>query len=289
MSNVQRQSWTIDGAGGEAIFGDTHLPDGNPSGAVLIAHGFKGYKDYGMFPHVADRLARAGFIAHRFNFSHSGMTNDTSTFARPDLFERDSFSKQVEDLHRLVQAMAGGEIAGGGLPYVMFGHSRGGVAVLLAAASMPGDFFPPVGVAVASSPHFCHRFSDAEQRQLLEEGYLETESARTGQMLRIGREFLAEQLDDPTSYDLPRRVGEIVQPVLVIHGDADPTVPIECGEHLAAAAGSRARLVRVEGADHVFNTPNPMPPDAEPSDALRQLNDELVAFCREQARSIPES
>ena len=70
------KTWTIPGADGEDILGDAHLPDGEPVGVALVAHGFKGYKDYGMFPRIAETMCDAGFIAHRFNFSHSGLTNN---------------------------------------------------------------------------------------------------------------------------------------------------------------------------------------------------------------------
>ena len=34
----------------------------SPRPAVVVLHGFKGFKDWGMFPPLADRLARAGFV-----------------------------------------------------------------------------------------------------------------------------------------------------------------------------------------------------------------------------------
>ena len=92
------ESWTIDGSDGEPIRGDVHAASiAPPRGVFLIAHGFKGYKDYGMFPVLAREFAAAGFIAHRFNFSHSGMTNNIATFERPDLFEKDTWNRQVYD------------------------------------------------------------------------------------------------------------------------------------------------------------------------------------------------
>ena len=116
------EQWTIPGADGEAILGNVQLPDGDARGVVVIAHGFKGYKDYGMFPRIAQTAAAAGFIAHRFNFSHSGMTNNTDTFERPDLFERDTWNKQVFDCRAVVEAISNGRLAGGGLPYLLFEH-----------------------------------------------------------------------------------------------------------------------------------------------------------------------
>ena len=78
----------MEGYDGGSIIGSAHLPEGRPRGVAVVAHGFKGYKDYGMFPRIAAALADRGLIAHRFNFSHSGMTNAIATFERPDLFEQ---------------------------------------------------------------------------------------------------------------------------------------------------------------------------------------------------------
>src|ERR687894_562892 len=44
-----------------------------PRPAVVIVHGFKGFKDWGMFPHLADRLGLAGFTAISLNMSGSGV------------------------------------------------------------------------------------------------------------------------------------------------------------------------------------------------------------------------
>jgi len=93
--------WSIPGSGGEAILGNTHLPSSEPIGVGVIAHGFKGYKDYGMFPRIASTCASAGLIAHRFNFSHSGMTPRTQTFERPDLFEKDFMNPPSAQLDRI--------------------------------------------------------------------------------------------------------------------------------------------------------------------------------------------
>ena len=45
-----------------------------PRPAVVIVHGFKGFKDWGFFPLVAQRLAAAGHAAVSFNFTGSGVT-----------------------------------------------------------------------------------------------------------------------------------------------------------------------------------------------------------------------
>ena len=112
MSDTQDKgaAFEIPGAEGETVRGNVHLPlddahgpDG-PLPLVLALHGFKGYKDYGFFPYLTQRLADIGVVAVRFNFSHSGIDDDPSTFGRPDLFERDAWSKQLADVQAVVAA-----------------------------------------------------------------------------------------------------------------------------------------------------------------------------------------
>jgi alpha-beta hydrolase superfamily lysophospholipase len=272
--------WSIPGAEGEPILGDCHQPAGEARGVIIIAHGFKGYKDYGMFPVIARACAAGGLIAHRFNFSHSGMTNDIETFARPDLFERDTWNKQVHDCRAVIEAIASGELEGRGLPYVLFGHSRGGVTVLLTAGRCADDarFPQPVGVVTAATPSRCNSLSEEEAEKLLAEGFLESPSARTGQKLRLGRAFLQEQLDDPASHDLLALASNIRCAALIMHGSDDPTVPVSSAEDLRKALGERCNQRIIAGADHVFNTPNPMPADMAPSEQLRELLYAVVHF-----------
>ena len=93
---LEPTQWTLPGADSELIHGDCHVPVGDPRGVIVLVHGFKGYKDYGMFPVIAHHLCNAGFIVHRPNLSHSGMREGTESFERPDLFESDTWNK-----HRL--------------------------------------------------------------------------------------------------------------------------------------------------------------------------------------------
>jgi alpha-beta hydrolase superfamily lysophospholipase len=271
--------WTIDGADGEAILGNTHPPVGEPTGVVLVAHGFKGYKDYGMFPRIAGAMAERGLIAHRFNFSHSGMTNEIETFARPDLFERDTWNKQVFDLNTVIDAVSNGTLEGRGLPFVLFGHSRGGVTALLTAGRCAGDSKrpQPAGVVTAAAPSVCNFLKPEESKELLERGWIVSPSSRTGQDLRVGKASLTEQQDDPEGHDVLRQAGRITCPVLVVHGEKDPSVPVMCA-HMIGKACREATVRIVSDADHVFNTPNPMPADVEPSPQLGELLDAMAEF-----------
>src|SRR3954451_5489641 len=97
-----------------------------PRPAVVVVHGFKGFKDWGLWPPYAERLARAGFSAINFNLSGSGV-DDSGDFVFPERFGRNTFSAELQDLRRVLDALSAGELevsppTGIGL----LGHSRGG-------------------------------------------------------------------------------------------------------------------------------------------------------------------
>ena len=265
-------AWTIPGSEGHPILGNCHHATGSARGVVILVHGFKGYKDYGMFPWLATRLSAAGLVTHRFNFSHSGMTNRIDTFERPDLFERDTWDRQVHDLLAIVDALRNGVLPGSGLPVVLFGHSRGGVTCLLFAgrhAETHGEHL--TGIITAATPAATNRLSDDDQQTLLREGRFASPSARTGQTLYIGADWLQTQRDDPAGHDLATLLPRIVQPITLIHGDADETVPVADVHTLHALRKTNTQVVIVPGANHVFSAPNPMNINDNPPTALNGL------------------
>ncbi|MAI66467.1 MAG: hypothetical protein CMJ26_01150 [Phycisphaerae bacterium] len=261
--------WNIAGARGEIIHGTTQFPVGDAVGVVLLGHGFLGYKDYGMIPWLAEQFAHAGWIAHRFNFSHSGMLEGKESFVRPDLFEQASWNTQVEDLEILCK-----HVKEDTLPILLFGHSRGGLASLLAMGRGVLDID---GIISLSSPSSCNPLTEEMAKELLRSGHIERASSRTSQTLRIGRVFLDEQLDEPDAHDLLSLVKSIPTDVLIIHGEDDDTISITCAEQICAKL-QHPTLVRIQGGDHIFNTPNPFPIDGTPSPQLQSAWDAMFTF-----------
>jgi len=74
------------------------------------------------------------------------------------------------------------------------------------------------------------------------------------------------QLTACRAHDVSDRLADIAAPTLVIHGDADPLVPIDNGRYLAANIPG-ARLIVYEGVGHI--------PEVE---CFEQFNDDLEAF-----------
>ncbi|MFG0274370.1 MAG: alpha/beta hydrolase [Phycisphaerales bacterium] len=271
--------WTLPAPANHPIRGSSHATADPPRAVALFAHGFKGYKDYGFIPVLAAELGRRlPLVVHRFNFSHSGMGERTDTFEHPELFEQDTWSKQVADLNRVADAARTGELSDtpARLPLILIGHSRGGVTCLLAAGRASSTLRPRAVITLAA-PDTCCSMSDADQAEHLRRGYTVTKSARTGQDLKIGRAWLQEQRDDPDDHDVLACCARIKCPVLAIHGASDPTVDPTAAGAIADAAPLGEPLVIYDG-DHVFNTPNPADPKQKMSAPLATATDAIDRF-----------
>src|SRR5829696_7867016 len=85
----------------------SHEPSARP--AVIVLHGYKGFKDWGMFPRVSDRLAQAGFTVISPNLSGSGV-DDSGDFSLPEQFGHNTFSAELQDIQLLVDAVFQGRL-----------------------------------------------------------------------------------------------------------------------------------------------------------------------------------
>jgi len=285
---MTQTSWTLRGSNGQTIFGNTHLPQADQASrsVVILCHGFKGYKDYGFFPYLADQLANAGHIAHRFNFSHSGMTNQIERFEQTELFANDTWSKQMFDLKVVAQAVCDSTLVGQGLPTTWFGHSRGGTTTLLTAGEVFLDpayqNIRPAMVIAASAPDDANSLNNEQQEMIREQGYLHSPSARTGQRLKVNRIWLDEILAQPARHSPCAAIEKINCPVNLIHGEDDRAISPQTSKKLyqtrLQTSTQPTELVMIPNASHVFNSPNPLSEKTVVPDETKMLAAQLLAW-----------
>ncbi len=242
--------------GGPSLHGIVTLPDRpGPRPTVIICHGFKGFMEWGFFPHAAELLALRGLTAIRFNFRGSGMTPGDPLVTDTEAFSRATFGGDLDDLSRIVGA-AGESIAAGRVDrrrLGLLGHSRGGGAALLAAAA--GE---PISVlATWAAVSTFDRTSEAEKEVWRRQGELPIVNARTGQTVPLGVEVLEDLEANAERYDLLAAARRRTAPWLIVHGELDPTVPFAEAERLRAAASPPVELVRLAGSDHTFGAKHP--------------------------------
>ena len=244
------------GADGGPLRGDIRTAgDGRGRPAVIVCHGFKGFKDWGFFPHLADRLARAGCTAVSFNFSASGVGPDGESFSEPERFRRWTYSGDLADLNAIVSAVATGSVAPGIRPpsaIGLVGHSRGGGVGILCAArdERLGALvtWNAIGHLLRWGPETIARWREA--------GELRVENQRTGEVLPLGTDLLEDIDRHGDRLDMVAAAANVAIPWLVIHGAADATVPLPEGRQLHQAA-TNAELLVIEGGSHTFGAKHP--------------------------------
>jgi len=230
--------------------------------AVVLVHGFKGFMDWGFFPELAERLARAGFVSVAYNASHNGVSaRHDDPHARWDVIDdNEGFRRNTHTLELRDLALVRRWVREGGAPGVdparigLFGHSRGGGMAVLSAAHEPVD-----ALAVWASIEDIDRLDEATKQYWRATGELSVPNYRTGQIHRLGLEILDEVEQRDPRLDIRAAAARVECPTLVVHGTADDAVPFAAAEALMVQL-PRATLVRVEGGSHAFGATHPLRP-----------------------------
>ena len=244
-----------------------HVPEQAAGSCVLLCHGFKGFKDWGFHPHLGAALADAGHLAVRFDFSHNGVDDDPSTFARLDLFERNTWSREIEDLEIMRTYLATGRLDSWNVSHgkmFVIGHSRGGGIALLHAARHRGF----AGIITLSAISHLDRFSEAEKKLAREDGTIPIPNARTGQLMPVGYCLEEDRVQNFEHDAIAKAIARIESPILLLHGTEDETLPLSEAEHLAAAARN-ATFFPIEGASHTYGVTHPFQGDTPQWQAAR--------------------
>jgi pimeloyl-ACP methyl ester carboxylesterase len=254
MSTPTLTKHTLPGALGPLLVDVRSGNHSNRQPAVLIVHGFKGFKDWGMFPVLAERVARGGFSAVSVNLSGSGV-DDAGDFTLPERFGHDTFTAEVADVRTMFDALAAGQL---GMPPAasigVVGHSRGGGVAILAAA---GDRRVHALVTWAAISHVNRWPGQAVKWRAA--GKLDIVNARTGQVLPLYTDVLDDIESHQAALDIQAAAGRLSIPWLLIHGAKDESVPIAEAEVLARAASPATppRVVTLPGTGHTFGAVHP--------------------------------
>ncbi len=244
---------TLPGALGEILVDVRAGGRGSTRPAVVIVHGFKGFKDWGMFPPLADRLAQAGFTVVSMNLSGSGV-DDQGEFVWPERFGHNTFSAERADLATTIDALATGRL--GTTPPTaigLVGHSRGGGIAILQASQDAWVRALVTWAAIST----VRRWPVAESEHWRAAGKLDVVNQRTGQVLPLYPAVLDDiERNANGTLDIPAAASRVAVPWLLVHGVADATVPLAEAERLAAAQPA-ARMLAVDGAGHTFGAVHP--------------------------------
>lgn len=228
-----------------------------PRSAVLVVHGFKGFKDWGFFPHLCERLAADGHLVVSFNGSRNGIGPNLLDFTDLEAFGRNTYSHEVGDVHHMVGLLAAGRWSDGRRPASVgiLGHSRGGGTGIVTVAER-ADVSSLVTWAAVST---FHRWTPEQREVWAEQGVAHVHNARTGQDMPLRREVLDDLEANGRRFDVVAAAARVRVPWLIVHGAEDPTVPL-AEAHELAEAGPTAKLEVVEDSGHTFEAVHPFEP-----------------------------
>lgn len=259
MTPFHRRTIRIKTGDENPVRADLYMPP-RQAGICILCPGFKGHRNWGFFPYLAERLAGAGFAALTIDFSHNGTipSDDgpgntvSQLYCDPGRFSRNTISRECDDLRAVIRAVQDDGLDGAldrTLPLALFGHSRAGVPVILMAHS----FSQVRAIASWGTPVHPDIFSEEQKRKWRETGALEFTDAATGTLLRVGTTYLDDIEQNSRRFDLARAVTDLATPYLIVNGTADIPVPPEAAIRLfrANSGNNTARLLLVR-ASHTF-------------------------------------
>lgn len=270
QKNIQIQNPEIRDFLADAYFPETSekLP------LVIFVHGYKGYKDWGAWPLMAEKFAEAGFFFVKFNFSHNGTTlENPSEFGDLEAFGQNNFTKEMCDYQAVINHFnTRPEIDPEKI--AIMGHSRGaGITVITAFE----DDRVKAAVSLAGVSHFGYRFPNGDRLQNWQDsGVMYSENARTKQQMPHYYQFFEDYKNNEQRFSVQHAAQHLNKPLLIIQGTDDAAVKNK-EAFLLNEWCKPSELIVLEGANHTFGATEPWPDDNLPKD-LEQASGEVIQF-----------
>lgn len=220
---------------GDILKGVLHHPHGTRAcAAAILCHGMESSKESEKIVSLSRSLAQRGILTLRFDFSYTGESSGK--------FEDITYSGEVEDL----RAAFNFTLRHGVSKVAVLGSSMGGTVGLLFAAQ---DTKVAALVTVSAPVHpekITETLLTAEQVE---------QWRQLGYILYHGQRINLSLLQDLENIHVPSAAQKISCPVLIIHGDADETVPVEEAYELYGCLPAVKKLSILKGADHRLSDP----------------------------------
>ena len=228
---------TFPSSSGPVLAGLIDLPDGEPRGWGVFAHGFTLGKDSPAASRICKQLASEGIGMLRFD--NLGLGDSEGDWGDG------SFSHKVADTVRAVEFMTekGHDVR------LLVGHSFGGAAVFSAAHGCP-SVAAVASVGAPFEPAHVERNYDALLTRIEADG--EAPFRVGGKALTLRKHFI----DDVRAADLRECITTLRRALLVMHSPTDNTVGIDNASDIFQTARHPRSFVSLEGADHLLTGKN---------------------------------
>ena len=250
---IIQNDFSLSGSDGKLIIGDITFDDKNPNNPiVLFVHGFKGFKDWGAHNLVARYFAANGYRYIKFNLSHSGVPADNPKDVTDlETFANNTVSKELFDINAVLDFIE--KAYGKETEINLIGHSRGGGLAIIEAAN---DLRINRLITWSAISSFDSLWKKEQEEEWKKTGKIFVTNARTKEQMPLNVTLLEDFNDHNETLNVLEAAKRINIPWLIVQGDDDVNVPFEHAKKLADA-NPNSRLVKIEGANHVFGASHP--------------------------------
>ncbi|MGA1249252.1 MAG: alpha/beta hydrolase family protein [Candidatus Kapaibacteriota bacterium] len=241
------------------IHGEIRMPEQGSYPVILLIHGFRGSKDWGFFPYVAQCLSATGAITITWNMSLNGYSAHSMYIDKPDEFAKNTITEELSDtqciidalldtsstLHSQVSSRWNGKI------YIM-GHSRGAGIAMLIAEKNPAIH----NIALWNPISRFGRFTERQKQVWKEKGIFQVDETQDGIPILMKYSYIEDLELHGEEYSLMRSIISINSSISIVHAEQDMTVPLK--EALALKEQSDAiQLQVIPATGHVFGCTHP--------------------------------
>lgn len=216
-------------------------------GLAFVMHGLGGFKEQPHLQAMADAFIENSYTVVRFDTTNTLGESDGN-------YEDATTTNYYEDLEEVIKwAETQGWYRE---PFVLAGHSLGGISVALFAENHPEKVkaVAPISTVVSGklSVEVNKRYKPEEFKEWEKTGWGEEESrSKPGVMKRLKWSHIADRL----KYDLLPNIDKLTMPVLLIVGENDTDTPPEHQRILYDALSGQRELHIIKGASHTFRDP----------------------------------
>lgn len=246
VQKMKQQKLSFQNSFGQKIVGILYSPEIAGKICVIFCHGYRSTKGSGRVEPLAERLAKENVSLFAFDFSGRGESQGR--------FEFSTITKYVDDLSNAIKF-----ISKKYTDICVVGSSLGGYVALNSAIKEKDIKLLVLLSPVSQFPwRDIKEFSPENLKKWKEDGFTYTHSERYGDM-KINYTFYEDGIKCAKYKDY----GKIKVPVLIVHGTADASVPIDHSRELIKHL-KKSRLEELKGADHTYTKST----DAKQADEL---------------------
>lgn len=258
-----RSERSFDGVGGVRIVYDVWTPEADPTGVVILSHGYAEHAR--RYDHVAQRFGEGGLITYALDHRGHGRSGGKRVYLK-------DISEYTGDFGHLVGIATAAHPE---LKRVVLGHSMGGGIVFAYGVDHPDDYAAMVlsGPAVYAQDRVSSlMITVAKVVGSLLPG-LPVENLPVAAVSRDPEVVAAYEADPLVHHGklpagiakallgvgetMPQRAAALTAPLLVVHGGQDKLIPLEGSRRLMESVGPIDAHLKIypELYHEVFNEP----------------------------------